>query len=523
MDLRKVVARVQGNRRATDVALEVHNRIADVFLTVADEEMYERVLEIVLETFQSRHGIFGYIDEAGNLVCPSMTRDIFDDCRVTDKSIVFPRQAWAGIWGDCLTQRRSVRSNAPGRVPDGHIAIDRSIFVPIMDRSNLVGMIAVANRAIDYTGADQRLLESIARGVGPILSARLTRDRKERERLETERALRESELRYRAVVEQQTELVERFAPDGTVTFVNDAVCRFFGIDRRYLIGTRFYPLTTDEDREATANLLASLGPDNPIGANEVPCVVPDGSMRWLSWTYQALFDDDGSIVEFQAVGRDVTEQRKAADELRRAVAEKDALLREIHHRVKNNMAVISSLLSLQSEDFTDPTLLDQLAKVRRRIRAMALVHDQLYHSDDYHSINLGEYAERLTDSLRPSHSGTGGAVGLETRIGDVQVTIDTAIPCGLILNELINNSLEHAFPDTSSGLVVVSFDRLEDGRYELGVRDNGIGSAPGGSSPRNGGFGMQLVELLAMQLGGEVEIDCQGGTDVRVRFPSDRI
>lgn len=512
---------MRSSRRRSDLVLEVHNRIADVFLTVADEEMYEQVLQIVLDVFKSRHGIFGYIDEAGNLVCPSMTRDIFDQCRVTEKSIVFPREAWAGIWGDCLTGRRSIRSNVPGRVPEGHIAIERSVFVPILDREDLVGMIAVANRAIDYTEADQQLLESIARGIGPILHARLTRDRKERERVETELALRESENRYRAVVEQQTELVERFAPDGTITFVNDAVCRFFGVDRRFLIGTRFHPLMSDEDREAASRHLASLGPDHPVGVKEVPCVAPDGSTRWLSWTNQALFDDDGNLVEFQSVGRDITEQRRAADELRRAVAEKDALLREIHHRVKNNMAVISSLLSLQSEDFTDPTLLDQLAKVRRRIRAMALVHDQLYHSDNYQRINLGEYAQRLTDSLRPNHSRSVAAVDLETRVGDVEVSIDTAIPCGLILNELINNSLEHAFPDIGRGVIVVSLDRLEDGRCELGVRDNGVGSRFDTTAAPGSGFGMQLVELLARQLGGEVEIDGTSGTHVRVRFPSE--
>lgn len=506
---------------ASDRELAIHSRIADVFLTAADEEIYEMVLEIVLEALDSSHGVFGFIDAEGSLVCPSMTREVFGECQMSDKTIVFPRESWGGIWGRSLTTKTSILSNSSGQVPEGHIAIDRCVFVPIVDRDEVIGLLAVANRSTDYTEEDRVLMESITGHIGPILHARMARDKEEQIRVRAEEAVRVSEERYRAVVEQQTELVERFTQDGTVTFANDAMCRFFGVTRRDLIGTRFHPLMNDEDRDATERHLAQLSLENPIGVNEVPCVTPNGTMRWLSWTNQALFDEEGKIVEYQAVGRDITEQRRAANDLRRALDEKDVLLREIHHRVKNNMAVISSMISLQGDDASPREAGDVLARVRGRIRAMALVHEQMYRSGDFRNVDLGEYADSLVNDLHQTHSRLAPNVRLQTRIADVAMNIDVAIPCGLILNELISNSFEHAFPDDRRGEIVVFLDHCDDARVELGVTDNGVGSHEDLGPGRSGGFGLQLVDLLAQQLGGELEMTFEGGADIRVRFSLD--
>lgn len=376
----------------SDRELAIYNRIADVFLTVGDEEMYERVLDIVLEALDSRHGVFGYIDSEGCLVCPSMTREIFAQCRMSDADIVFPPDAWAGIWGESLRMKRTVLSNAQGKVPEGHIAIERCVFVPIVDRENLIGLLAVANRDTDYDDTDRQLMESIARRIGPILHARLSRDLEERERQNAEEALQ------------------------------------------------------------------------------------------------------------------------------RVLGEKNALLKEVHHRVKNNMAVILSMISLQSEDVVHQETLDGMKKIQGRIRAMALAHDQLYRSEDFRKVDLAEYAKRLSDSLFRTYSDHIGRVELETRIADLAVTIDVAIPCGLILNELICNSLEHAFPEDGTGEINVSLESNHDGFFELAVTDNGIGMRGDDGGGRRGGLGLELVELLAKQLGGEFESRMDNGADMRVRF-----
>lgn len=504
---------------ASERLLALHAEIAEVFLTVEDQDVYERVMAIVLEALDSRHGVFGYIDGDGNLVCPSMTREIFRQCQMSDTTIMFPPESWGGIWGESLKTKTPTLSNLPGNVPEGHIEIERCIFVPIVDKGELIGLLAVANRATDYADADRELMESIVQRIGPILHARLARDREERDRLRAEEEVRASERRYRAVVERQTELVERFQPDGTVTFANDAMCRFFGMSRRDLIGTRFHPVMTDEDRQAAEDHLAKLSPGEPIGVLKIPCLAPDGSRRWISWTNQAMFDDDGNITEYQAVGRDITDEVHATEDLKRVLAEKDALLKEVHHRVKNNMAVISSLISLQSDQRSGQDAEEALGKVRGRIRAMALVHEQIYRSGDFRRIDLGEYAESLVGALFQTRGDLIGRVDLQTRMAGVTVALDLAIPCGLILNELIGNSLEHGFPGPDPGKIVASLDACDDGWIELRVVDDGIGIRPDDDDAADGGFGLQLVDLLTKQLGGEVEMSFTDGADVKVRFP----
>ncbi len=116
--------------------LTIINRVADIFLTVEDEEMFGHVLQVVLDALQSKYGFFGYIDEEGALVCPSMTRDVWDQCQIPDKDIVFPREVWGGIWGRSLTEKKTLYSNEPHRVPEGHIRIARSLCTPIVSCIN---------------------------------------------------------------------------------------------------------------------------------------------------------------------------------------------------------------------------------------------------------------------------------------------------------------------------------------------------------------------------------------------------
>jgi PAS domain S-box-containing protein len=171
--------------------LAVRNQIVDIFLTVADDEMYGEVLQVILEAMESRYGIFGYIGDDGSLVIPSMTRDIWDVCQVPGKTIVYPRETWGGIWGRALRNRKSLYANAGLSVPEGHIPITRVLVIPIVYRGKAIGLLEVANRATDYGEEDRQFLETIAGHMAPILDARLERDRREKERKRAEEALRE--------------------------------------------------------------------------------------------------------------------------------------------------------------------------------------------------------------------------------------------------------------------------------------------------------------------------------------------
>lgn len=170
--------------------LRVMNRIVPIFLNVPDDEMYNEVLKILLETTDSRHGFFAYIDENGSMVAPSMTKDIWDQCQIPGKTYIFPRESWGGTWGRALTEKRTVLRNEKHHAPEGHIQITRSLCVPLVHIGEVVGLFAVANRTYDYTEDDMEEIEAMADFVAPVLHARLARDRSDHERKRAEEALR---------------------------------------------------------------------------------------------------------------------------------------------------------------------------------------------------------------------------------------------------------------------------------------------------------------------------------------------
>ncbi len=185
--------------------LSVRDRLASIFLICPGEEMYTKILEAVLEIMKSEFGIFGYIGEHGSLVCPSMTRDIWEQCQIPDKDIVFPRDTWGGIWGKSLIEKRSLYSNEPFQVPAGHVAISRALAVPIIYQEELIGQLHLANKATDYDEADKALLETIAGYIAPILHTRIQRDREEKRRSQAEEELHEQREHLEALVQERTE------------------------------------------------------------------------------------------------------------------------------------------------------------------------------------------------------------------------------------------------------------------------------------------------------------------------------
>ncbi len=174
-------------------AISLNHRIANVFLSSPPEEIYANALDVVLEALDSRFGLFGYIDEAGDLVCPTLTHDVWDQCRIPRKSIVFPRAAWVGLWGRSLTERRTMMANEGLRLPEGHVALECALAVPIVHHDTLIGLFVVANRPGGYDEYDRELLESVASQTGPVLNALLEEARQRREHEKLEEQYRQSQ------------------------------------------------------------------------------------------------------------------------------------------------------------------------------------------------------------------------------------------------------------------------------------------------------------------------------------------
>jgi len=214
------------------------------------------------------------------------------------------------------------------------------------------------------------------------------------------------------------------------------------------------------------------------------------------------------------------ELSQANDKLQTSLQEKVVLLKEIHHRVKNNLQVVSSLLSLQSREIADERDLDLFINSQQRVKTMALIHERLYQSDDLAKVDFADYIPALADSLFNTYKTSAQEIALHVDVGDLMLDLDQAIPCGLMLNELISNSLKYAFPDERQGEIHVRLGATTDGHVELVVGDNGIGLPAELNFRTTKSLGLQLINILSRQLRGSVELqNREAGTEFHVRFP----
>jgi two-component system, sensor histidine kinase PdtaS len=223
---------------------------------------------------------------------------------------------------------------------------------------------------------------------------------------------------------------------------------------------------------------------------------------------------------FTVILRDVT-QRKIADEsIRASLREKEVLLKEIHHRVKNNLQVVSSLLGLQSRIIEDDTLRKMFQESQNRIHSMALIHESLYQSANLSEIDFPAYISQLADYLFRSYGVNSNRVQLAASIDELRLTIDTAVPCGLIINELVSNSLKYAFPGGRSGTIRIQMSEDEKHHIRLSVADDGVGFPDGIDQASTKSLGLRLVRTLADQLDATVEMSSSGGAQTILTFYS---
>lgn len=379
---------------ASHERLLLQNRIAAIFLVTAGDAIFAKILDVVRDVLESPFGFFGYVNDDGDLVCPSMTRDIWERCQVPDKSIVFPRAVWGGLWGRSLRERKTLLTNTRLSTPDGHVPLHAALVSPIVHADALVGQLAVANKPGGYTDRDRTLIDDITAHIAPILHSRLDARRHERERSRTE------------------------------------------------------------------------------------------------------------------------------EQLRNSLAEKEVLLREIHHRVKNNLQVVSSLLYLAADELDHPAARRRLHDSRRRVMSMALVHEQLYQSRDLARIDFAEYLQRIAGSLQDTQVAPSAEIVVEAE--RIPLDISAAIPCGLIVNELVANACAHAFaaPATAAPPEVrIGFRRGRD-TCRLTVADNGAGFPDTLDFRQTTSMGLRLVNTLVRQLRGTIAMTTDAGTTFTIAFPA---
>jgi PAS domain S-box-containing protein len=453
------------------------------------------------------------------------------------------------------------------------------------------------------------------------------------DRRKAEFALEYSESRYRAIVEDQTELVCRFFLDGTLIFVNDAYANYFNQSYNELIGTSYFALLLDHERQLHQQSLAEITPQNPIKNLEYSLNHPNGKVYWQQWNIRGFFSPEGDLLEFQgvgrdisdrvqaeaerdrffslsldllciasfdgyfkrlnpawtttlgysikellakpfiqfyhpedrevklaefeklkqgissayfenrylckdgsvkwiawstvpfpeeglvyAVGRDITEQKKVAAQIQASLEEKEVLLKEIHHRVKNNLQIVCSLLELQSQCSRDAQVIAMFKESQTRIRAMSLVHEILYQSNDLGNLNFSEYIQEISLNLCISYGYSSKNLQIQSHPETIFINLDTAIQCGLILNELLTNAFKYAFIDKQYAKIKIELCRLDLGKMLLVVEDNGIGLPANFNFENTQTLGWQVIRALARKLKGELKIVSEKGTKIILKF-----
>ena len=232
-----------------------------------------------------------------------------------------------------------------------------------------------------------------------------------------------------------------------------------------------------------------------------------------------LEDGRGRFIGRLVTMRDFTHRKQMDETIRKSLQEKELLMQEIHHRVKNNMAVISSLLNIQANRVEDQQVREALKESQNRIKAMAIIHETIYRSENLMELNLQDYIERLVRNVLSIFRGGPAGVAFKVEAQGVSLEMDQAVPCGLIINELITNALKYAFPDRDEGEVHISARYTPGDQIELEVRDNGVGLPADMDVEESKTLGMRLVSLLVGQLGGVLEIMSDRGAKIMIRWP----
>jgi PAS domain S-box-containing protein len=337
----------------------------------------------------------------------------------------------------------------------------------------------------------------------------------ERQRAET--ALQESSQSYMRLFDSVTEAIYVQDAKGRFLNINRGALTMYGYSREEVIGQTPAMLTApgmnDLDRLTQQLDLARRGFPQSFewwGKRKNGEVFP----KEVSLNRGTYFGQDVIL----AVARDISVRKKTEEQLRASLQEKEVLLKEIHHRVKNNLQVISSLLYLQSQSVGDETMLGMFQDSQNRIRSMALVHERLYMSTDLNRIDMDGYLRDLVTGLVRSMCPLGSPITVVTSAENIFLNIETAIPCGLIVNELVTNALKYAFPPRAEGEISVRIAPGGSSRYVLTVRDNGIGLPEHVSVEGTKSLGLHLVSILAAQLEGAVETSRREGTMFTVTF-----
>lgn len=337
------------------------------------------------------------------------------------------------------------------------------------------------------------------------------------ERVLFERALRDSEKKYKDLIELLPQSVFETDIKGYFTFANQEAYRTFGFTPKDIAeGLNVIQVIVPQDHDRVMNDVARILDGEKLSAMEYTALRKDGSTLPII-TYTDAILHNNLPTGLRGVVVDITKLKKAEENLKASLKEKEILLQEIHHRVKNNLQIISSLLNLQQGYVAEKETINVLQESQNRVLSMAMIHEMLYDSENLSSIDFSEYIQRLIHALFSSYGTKVNLIELEINVDEIFLNIETAVPCGLIISELVSNSLKYAFPEGRQGKLSIDFHTIKD-EFELTVVDNGVGLPEDFDFRKTESLGLRLINALVSQLDGSIELDKSQGTKFTMRF-----
>ncbi len=332
------------------------------------------------------------------------------------------------------------------------------------------------------------------------------------ERQQAESALRSSFATNRALLNAIPDSMFRISKDGIFVNYKAAKDNHLPVHPSEFMGKHLIQVLPDEVAQPTMECVERALQTGDIQIFEYQILVNNNLLEYEARIAVSAED------EVMAIVRDITERKQAEKQIKASLKEKEVLLKEIHHRVKNNLQIISSLLKLQSRSTNNIQTLEMFKESQSRIRAMALIHEKLYQSNDLSKVNFAEYIGNLAANLFRSYELSSRSIQPIVNVEDIFLEIDVAVPCGLIINELVSNSLKYAFPSGSSGEIRIELYADNSGELTLNVSDNGVGLPKDLDVNNLNSLGLQLVNSLVEQLGGTVKLNRDGGTEFTITF-----
>jgi PAS domain S-box-containing protein len=406
------------------------------------------------------------------------------------------------------------------------------VFLPVYDVTGRPAAYFVQYMSDEYSGYHATLmiidislftilLAGIFYSIDTIQSKRRSLEEKNIELEQMTETLHESEERFKALTEGTSDWIWEVDENAIYTYVSPKVKDLLGYEPKDVIGKKPFDFMPQEEARRVAEEFGEIvKAKRPMERLENINLHKDGRLVVLETSGVPISDAEGYFRGYRGIDRDITERKRMEDRIGASLEEKNILLKEIHHRVKNNMTIIYSLLDLQSKFTSEQHDREMLNDAKARIKAMALIHEKLYRSKDMAKIDFSDYLRDILNNMFMSHLKYPGRIALKIEVRDIALGIDDAIPCGLIINELVSNTLKHAFPEGRKGEITVGMRSYDNDLIELIVADNGIGLPADLDSRKKASMGLSLVDALVNQLHGKIELHKEEGTKFRITFRS---